>query len=37
MRMRRPKRMKGEPFGKKFEGVHLEKGKVVRKMGWLVV
>ena len=27
MRMRRPKRRKGEPFGKQFEGVHREKRK----------
>ena len=36
MRMRRLEKRKGEPFGKQFEGVHWEKRKVVRKMGWRV-
>jgi len=30
--MRRLKRRKGEPFGKKFEGVHWEMRKVERKI-----
>ena len=34
MRMRRVKRRKGEPFGKQFEGVQLEKGKGCKEDVW---